>query len=183
MIDERLLRRDEVALVWGIDRREVIEEIYSLKDGKLVLRPEFYDMSGWPEGEAEHYTPILLDCFDRGGWFLGLFDQGGLIGAVVVDSRRFGPRNEWLQLKFLHLSHAYRRRGLGAYLFRLAAAQARRLAGGALYVSATPSRNTVDFYTGLGCQLCEEPDEQLYRLEPEDIHLLYDLKRKCGPNN
>lgn len=175
MIDERLLRRDEVALVWGIDRREVIEEIYSLKDGELVLRPEFYDMSGWPEGEAEHYTPILLDCFDRGGWFLGLFDQGRLIGAVVVDSRRFGPAGEWLQLTFLHLSHAYRRRGLGAHLFRLAVARARQVGAGALYVSATPSRNTVDFYMRLGCRLCEQLDETLYRREPDDIHLLHDL--------
>ncbi|SOC25626.1 predicted N-acetyltransferase YhbS [Alloalcanivorax xenomutans] len=175
MIDERLLCRDEVGLVWGIDRREVIEEIYALKGGELVLRPEFYDMSGWPEGEAEHYTPILLDCFDRGGWFLGLFDQGRLIGAVVLDSCRFGPAGEWLQLTFLHLSHAYRRRGLGAHLFRLAVARARRVEAGALYVSATPSRNTVDFYMRLGCRLCEQPDEALYQREPDDIHLLHAL--------
>ena len=103
----------------------MIEHLYSVEAGQLVLRPEFYDMRGWPEGEAEHYTPILLDCFDRGGWFLGLFDQGRLIGAVVLDPRRLGPERDWLQLKFLHLSHAYRRRGLGAHLFHLAATQAR----------------------------------------------------------
>ena len=140
-----------------------------------MLRPEFYDMRGWPEGEAEHYTPILLDCFDRGGWFLGLFDQGRLIGAVVLDPRRLGPERDWLQLKFLHLSHAYRRRGLGAHLFHLAATQARHLGASALYVSATPSQNTVDFYTRLGCRLCMEPDEELYRLEPEDVHLVFNL--------
>ena len=78
MTEERLLRRDEIPLVWEIDRSEVIEHLYSVEAGQLVLRPEFYDMRGWPEGEAEHYTPILLDCFDRGGWFLGLFDQGRL---------------------------------------------------------------------------------------------------------
>lgn len=121
MTEERLLRRDEIPLVWEIDRSEVIEHLYSVEAGQLVLRPEFYDMRGWPEGEAEHYTPILLDCFDRGGWFLGLFDQGQLIGAVVLDPRRLGPERDWLQLKFLHLSHAYRRRGLGAHLFHLAA--------------------------------------------------------------
>lgn len=123
----------------------MIEHLYSVEAGQLVLRPEFYDMRGWPEGEAEHYTPILLDCFDRGGWFLGLFDQGRLIGAVVLDPRRLGPERDWLQLKFLHLSHAYRRRGLGAHLFHLAATQARHLGASALYVSATPSQNTVDF--------------------------------------
>ena len=40
-----------------------------------------------------------------------------------------------------------------------------------LYVSATPSRHTVDFYTGLGCELLAVPDPELLRLEPEDIHL------------
>lgn len=175
MTEERLLRRDETPLVWEIDRSEVIEHLYSVEAGQLVLRPEFYDMRGWPEGEAEHYTPILLDCFDRGGWFLGLFDQGRLIGAVVLDPRRLGPERDWLQLKFLHLSHAYRRRGLGAHLFHLAATQARHLGASALYVSATPSQNTVDFYMRLGCRLCMEPDEELYRLEPEDVHLVYGL--------
>ncbi len=175
MTEERLLRRDEIPLVWEIDRSEVIEHLYSVEAGQLVLRPEFYDMRGWPEGEAEHYTPILLDCFDRGGWFLGLFDQGRLIGAVVLDPHRLGPERDWLQLKFLHLSHAYRRRGLGAHLFHLAATQARHLGASALYVSATPSQNTVDFYTRLGCRLCMEPDEELYRLEPEDVHLVFNL--------
>ena len=175
MTEERLLRRDEIPLVWEIDRSEVIEHLYSVEAGQLVLRPEFYDMRGWPEGEAEHYTPILLDCFDRGGWFLGLFDLGRLIGAVVLDPRRLGPERDWLQLKFLHLSHAYRRRGLGAHLFHLAATQARHLGASALYVSATPSQNTVDFYMRLGCRLCMEPDEELYRLEPEDVHLVYQI--------
>ncbi|WP_031760861.1 GNAT family N-acetyltransferase, partial [Pseudomonas aeruginosa] len=95
--------------------------------------------------------------------------------AVVLDPRRLGPERDWLQLKFLHLSHAYRRRGLGAHLFHLAATQARHLGASGLYVSATPSQNTVDFYTRLGCRLCMEPDEELYRLEPEDVHLVYGL--------
>jgi hypothetical protein len=29
-----------------------------------MLRPEHFDAQGWPPGEAEKYTPILLDCFD-----------------------------------------------------------------------------------------------------------------------
>ena len=150
----------------------MIEHLYSVEAGQLVLRPEFYDMRGWPEGEAEHYTPILLDCFDRGGWFLGLFDLGRLIGAVVLDPRRLGPERDWLQLKFLHLSHAYRRRGLGAHLFHLAATQARHLAPARFGYAVAEHGG---FYTRLGCRLCMEPDEELYRLEPEDVHLVFNL--------
>jgi hypothetical protein len=75
MLIERELTRDEVELVWSIDRSEVIDNIYYYENGALVLKPEHYDMKGWPRGEAEKYTPILLDCFDRGGWFYGIFDD------------------------------------------------------------------------------------------------------------
>ena len=34
------LERNEIALIWQIDRREVIDNIYYLRDGKLVLEPE-----------------------------------------------------------------------------------------------------------------------------------------------
>src|SRR5512143_966220 len=59
----RALQRDEIPLVWKVDRREIIENIYYLRDGKLVLEPEHYDMQGWSPNEAEHNTPILTDCY------------------------------------------------------------------------------------------------------------------------
>jgi len=67
----RHLTRSEIPYIWQIDRREVIDNIYYLRDGKLILEPEHYDMHGWPPGEPEYYTLILVDCFDRGGYFCG----------------------------------------------------------------------------------------------------------------
>jgi predicted N-acetyltransferase YhbS len=67
----RLLERDEIPLIWQIDRREIVENIHHLRDGKLILVPDYFDIQGWPEDEAEHYTLILLDCYDRGGMFWG----------------------------------------------------------------------------------------------------------------
>lgn len=63
----RLLQRAEIPLIWQIDRREVVENIYFLHDGELILKSDYFDIQGWPPGEAEHYTPILLDCYDRTG--------------------------------------------------------------------------------------------------------------------
>jgi hypothetical protein len=40
-----------------------------------------------------------------------------------------------------------------------------------MYVSATPSLNTVRFYQSLGCRLTELVDPDLFKEEPEDIHL------------
>ena len=146
----RELERDEVARVWTIDRREMVDNVYTFEHGELVLRPETYDMQGWPSGEPELYTPILMDCFDRGGVFLGAFDEGGLIGVVALDSVFIGRGKDQLQLKFLHVSRSHRRKGLGRLLFEQAVERARKLGARRLYISATPSENTVDSYLHLG---------------------------------
>lgn len=171
MISGRILKRDEVKGVWAIDRSEVIDAVYYLENGALVLKPEHYDMQGWPRGAAEKYTPVLEACYDRGGWFYSLFDNERLIGVAVLESRFIGKNRDQLQLKLLHLSHAYRNRGLGKQLFELAKDEARRRGARQLYISATPSEHTIDFYLGLGCRVTTEPDPELFELEPEDIHL------------
>jgi predicted N-acetyltransferase YhbS len=171
VIAGRELLREEIEQVWNIDRSEVIENIYLFENGTLVPRPQHYDVSGWPPGEAEKYTPILLDCFDRGGWFYGAFDHAKLIGTVVLESKRIGKHKDQLQLKFLHVSSSYRNRGLGTHLFELARATAFERGARRLYISATPSMNTVNFYLRLGCAVTAEPDPELFELEPEDTYL------------
>jgi predicted N-acetyltransferase YhbS len=175
MITTKSLSRDEVREVWSLDRTETIDGIYYLESGALVLKQEHYDMRGWPPGEAEKYTPVLESCFDRGGWFRGLFDNHRLIGVAVLDSRFIGRNSDELQLKFLHISSGYRRQGLGRYLFDLARAEARRRGAWQMYISATPSEHTIDFYLRLGCMFASEPDPDLFDLEPDDIHLECDL--------
>jgi predicted N-acetyltransferase YhbS len=171
----RDLLREEVELVWTIDRSEVIDNVYGLEQGSLVLRPEHHDVRGWPAGEAEKYTPILLDCFDRGGWFHGLFDAAQLAAAAVLDLEPIGELRDRLQLKFLHVGREYRNRGLGARLFELARKTACARGARRLYVSATPSEHTIDFYLRRGCTPARQPDAELFALEPEDIHLECDV--------
>jgi predicted N-acetyltransferase YhbS len=167
----RLLLRAEIQQVWNIDRSEVIDGIYHLENGTLVLRPQPLVVTGWPPGEAEKYTPILLDCFDRGGWFYGEFDGVRMVGVVVLESRFIGARKDQLQLEFLHVSASYRNSGLGRRLFELARSIARERGARRLYISATPSRNTTNFYLRLGCTVAAQPDRELFEREPEDLHL------------
>lgn len=169
----RALSRAEIEQIWQIDRREVIEAVYGLVDRQLVLRPEYYDMAGWPPGEAEKYTPILQESYDRGGVFFGAFDDGCLIGAVVLENKFIGQSRDQLQLSLLHVSRDYRGRGLGRRLFDLAKEQARQMGARRLYISATPSEHTVNFYLRCGCTLAAIPDAELFEREPEDIHLEY----------
>jgi hypothetical protein len=45
-----------------------------------------------------------------------------------------------------------------------------------MYVSATPSESAVGFYLKHGFRLAIEPIPELFEEEPEDIHMLLDLK-------
>ena len=175
MIAYRELIREEIERIWTIDRREVIENVFHLENGRLVLRPEHYDMQGWPPGEPELYTPHLYKSFDRGGWFCGAFDGATLVGVAILDNKFIGRDKDQLQLKFLHVSRDYRGLGLGRQLFDLARDKARERGAKRLYISATPSEKTVNFYLMRGAVVTNEPDPDLFELEPEDIHLECDI--------
>lgn len=169
----RPLQREEISRIWQIDRREIVQNIYYLRDGELILKPDYFDIQGWPPGETEHYTPILLDCYERGGMFWGAFEGDVLIGTAILESNFLGMQQDTLQLKFLHVSRDVRKQGLGRRLFNIAAEKAKALGAKKLYISATPSENTVNYYLHLGCVLASEIDPELFALEPEDIHLEY----------
>lgn len=171
----RPFERDELPLLWSIDRAERIGGLYSLVGGELVLAPKQIDAKGWPPGEPERDGAILLDCFDRGGSFYGAFEGATLFGAVVLESRFIGRAKDLLQMKFLHVSAPRRGFGLGVALFDRAVARARELGARGLYVSATPSENTIRFYLRRGCRVTADVDPDLFALEPEDIHLELDL--------
>ncbi|HEX6036071.1 MAG TPA: GNAT family N-acetyltransferase [Anaerolineales bacterium] len=171
----RLLQREQIPLIWQIDRREIVEKKYYLDNGELVLKPDYFDIQGWPPGEAEQYTPILLDCYDRGGTFWGAFEHETLVGVAILESKFIGSQQDTLQLKFLHVSRDYRKRGIASTLFNLAVEKAKTLGAEKLYISATPSEHTVNYYMRLGCILATEIDPELFALEPEDIHLEYTL--------
>ncbi|HKJ24582.1 MAG TPA: GNAT family N-acetyltransferase [Myxococcota bacterium] len=171
----RELAREEIDLVWSIDRSEEVENVYRLEGAALVLVPERHDVRGWPPGEPEHYAPILLDGLDHGGTAWGAFDGGALVGAAVLERRFIGSEGDTLQLKFLHVGRGQRGTGLGLALFERAVERARALGARRLYVSSTTSENTVRFYLRRGFRPAREVDPDLHALEPEDVHLTLDL--------
>lgn len=169
----RVLTRDEVELIWTIDRSEVHHYTYEVREGELVRVPNHFAVPGWRPDAAAKETPVLLDCFDRGGTFVGVFDAEALIGMSVLEGARVGRGRDQMQLAYLYVSRTYRGRGVGMQLFDAAVSFAREAGAKALYVSAAPTENTVDFYLNRGCVLAPEPDPALLAAEPDDIHLVY----------
>jgi GNAT superfamily N-acetyltransferase len=79
----------------------------------------------------------------------------------------------WYTLpKYLYVSRSHRQQGIGRALFREAQAIAHARGAQALYISATPTENTVNFYRRCGAVVSTTPDPELYALEPDDIHLV-----------
>lgn len=172
----RSLTRAELPALWTIDRRERVDEVYAVVDGQLTLRREFYDTRGWPDGEPESQAPLLLACFERGGIFRGVFEGNRLVAASVLDSAPVGDWPTLRQMAFLHVSHDWRGHGLASALYERCLADVQALGGEGLYISATSTRRTVDFYLTKGARLAPRPDSSLYRLEPEDIHLIHPVR-------
>jgi GNAT superfamily N-acetyltransferase len=168
----RQLARHEIETIWTIDRSEVHHHVYQLHDDNLVLTPAYFEIPGWPPGRIEHDTPLLYACFDRGGAFVGMFHDAKLIGVAVVDSVALGAAGDQLQLKYLYVSRDYRRHGVGTRLFHEASAIAHTRGATSLYISATPTENTVNFYQRCGAVVTLTPDPELYVQEPDDIHLV-----------
>lgn len=170
----RDLTRDEIDLVWTIDRSEVNHHIFKVVDGRLTLVPAYFEIPGWHPEMIETDTIKLSDCFDRGGIFRGAFDRDALIGVSVVDTKRIESAPDHLQLLYLYVSRSARGQGVGRKLFAEAAEAARALRARALYISAVPTENTINFYLRLGAVLAN-PDPELFAAEPDDVHLTYPL--------
>ncbi len=170
-IEYRTLLPKEVDRVEEIDRTEVIDHIYYLRDGKLVLEDEHWEMRGWPPGDIEPIKGRLRECMDRGGMGWGAFDGDLLVGIAALDGKWLGSAGKTLQMYFLHVSHCYREMGIGTQLSGLAMERARVMGAETMYISGLPSLNTISFYQGLGADLASEVDPVLFEQEPEDIHM------------
>ncbi|MBN1784696.1 MAG: GNAT family N-acetyltransferase [Candidatus Bathyarchaeota archaeon] len=167
----RTISRSEVEQIKKINRSEIVDKIYYLDSGQLKLKNVFYNIKCWKANELEKNVEHLYKIYDRGGYIVGCFEGDKLVGVAGLDSELFGKNREYLQLYFLHVDSKYRKTGIGKKLLNKVSLFAKNLMAKKLYISATPSQNTVDFYLNLGCQLVLELNPTLYQLEPKDIHL------------
>jgi GNAT superfamily N-acetyltransferase len=126
---------------------------------------------GWKAGQPESDTPRLVADVERGGKAWAAFDGDVIAGAVVIDVRPVGVARDLIQMDWLHVSRDYRGTGLGSMFMGKARDLARERGAAGIYISATPSENTVNFYRAQGATLVPEPDAELFKHEPEDIHL------------
>jgi len=168
----RSLDSGELARIGEIDRTEAIDTLYVYEEGALrEVRGDFsapaWDRVGTGQHSVAAQRAELGRYVEKGAVCIGALDER-LIGiGVVLPHLRPGVA----QLAYLFVSDGHRGEGVGTTLTRELERLAREAGSRSMVVSATPSRNTVDFYRRRGYELMAEPLPELYELEPEDIHL------------
>lgn len=173
-IETRELGTDGIELIRKIDRSEHIDTLYTVEDGRLDSESVDFDVPPWDaEGDGDHSSARRVAEFrpivESGATLLGAFIDDQFAGIAIVDPT-FEGTTAWFA--FLHVSRAYRRRGVASALWT-AGTQIAAVAGAtSVYVSATPSGSAVGFYTSRGCRLVDEPHPALFAKEPEDVHLI-----------
>jgi len=174
-LDYRLLEEPELKLLGKIDRKEIVKEVYYFRGNKLEIINEFHNIEGWNLKELHDYINRLQDIYDRNGAIYGAFDNNRIVGLGALESKFIGRNNDQLKLDMLYISNSYRKKGIGKNLMNLMSKRAKELGGKSLYISATPFKNTVDFYFAIGAKLTNKINKDLYELEPYDIHMILEL--------
>ncbi len=172
MISIRHMKSSELDRIAEIDRSEHVTQCYVYKDGALELRDVDWQVPRWTADELEASMRAWRPFVDRGGTMLGAFVGRALVGFAIYHPRL---TEDMAQYAVLYVSKDYRRQGIGSALTERVIGLAR--AGGArkLYVSATPSVATVEFYRSHGFEPTGEPNQALLELESEDIHMTMEL--------
>jgi len=173
----RSLQSSEIDLIWQqISRRELITQMYIQNQQRLELVDCFFDVQHWDSYHLENDPPKLKQLYEQGSIFIGAFDAAEkLVGVSVVSNQIIADYPNAKLLHYFYVDADHQGQGIGAKLMQAAKQSAKQLCANQLYISATPSRRTVDFYIKHGAQPLSLPDQQLWQLEPEDIHLLCTL--------
>lgn len=172
-VEIRNLVRSELRRVGEIDRTERIEVLFEQHGTELVPRRGTRDAPAWSPQHGDGHTVdaqrrALLHYADAGGIARGAFSNQRLVGIGVVVPH---IRPATAQLAYLHVSNGFRSAGVGSRLSVDLEHIALSAGDTEIIVSATPSENTVRFYTSQGYRPMAQPLPELLELEPEDIHM------------
>jgi GNAT superfamily N-acetyltransferase len=168
----RDLSSAELEQLASIDRAEHIDGHYVLAGGALLFVPEEVEATSWSPSEVDDRVGRLRELHGAGGSVVGSWVDDRLVALASLDARPVTHTPRVLKLDMLYVDAAHRRQGFARRLVALISERAMEAQAVALYISATPTRNTVDAYLRMGAVLADPPDPHLFELEPEDIHLL-----------
>jgi GNAT superfamily N-acetyltransferase len=166
------MNSSELERITEIDRSEHVTQYYVHKDGGLERKDVDWKVARWSADELEANMEAWQPLVDRGGVLLGAFEAADLVGFAIYRPHL----TEYMgQFAVLYVNRDSRHQGIGSTLTEEVIGLAREDGARKLYVSATPSVATVEFYRSRGFEVTSEPNPELLELEPEDVHMTMEL--------
>ena len=168
--------QDQIWLINRIDRSETVDKVYYHRDGQLVLEDEHFEISNdwWlTEEVVKNLQPRVESIAENGGYVLGAFDERRIVGICALDSQFFSKKR--LNIDIMFVNRRYRGKGIGTKFMEMLKEEAINREAKQLYVSATPSENTVNFYRKFGFKVAKKVEPELFEREPEDIHMTLNI--------
>lgn len=168
MISLREMSGDEAERVGELDVSEDGSVLFNQTGERIEKYNAEWHRPRWDAAKCGSIAEGIISDLESGGVMLGAFDGELLVGVGVL---RYRLEEGVAELSGLWVSRDYRRRGiarqLASEIFRLAKEDGAR----EIYVSATPSESAVGFYVGQGFRPTDRVNDELFRQEPEDIHM------------
>lgn len=168
MVFIRQLQDADLHQLHEIDVSEHITLVYRLVDGRLKPEEHDWHRPAWDEASWQQQMTVWRDTL-KPDVLLGAFVGDQVVGLA---SLRYRLSPNMAQLTTLHVGQAFRRQGVASDLLQAVIALAQESGAEAIYVSASPSESAVGFYLSHGFRPTTAPDPEMYKLEPEDIHMI-----------
>ena len=146
-----------------------------MRNGRLTLHDDHQDIPDWKPQEKACRVERIRRRLSEGAAVYGALDGTRLVGMAILNRNPMESDRNMVNLSGLWVSKGYRGIGVGTQLVALIKDDARRLGAKYLYVSATPSENTIRFYTSVGFLPTAQADPEMYAREPDDIHMRMSL--------
>lgn len=177
-IEFKELSREDiyVNLLDNFNRYQKVTKCWQNKNGNWAIIDAEYT-EDWDKDKKDSVINLFTNIIDeKKGYVFGAFETNNLIGFSVLLNKKFGAEEQYIQLKFLHVSLDFRHKGIGKKLFELCTEKAKSIETENTYISANASMDTIKFYFSLGCEDAMEINKEIAEEEPYDRQLEYKIK-------
>jgi N-acetylglutamate synthase-like GNAT family acetyltransferase len=155
-------------------RYQEVKKCYRKENDNWILKDIAF-IENWDKNKIEQVINEFPKIINDGGYVFGAYDNNKLIGFATLINRKFGSKNQYIQLDNMQVSFGYRNKGIGKRLFELCIKKAKEIGIEKIYISANSSEETQKFYMGVGCKDADEINKELFEKEPFDRHMEYTI--------
>ncbi|MDM5314538.1 GNAT family N-acetyltransferase [Fictibacillus sp. b24] len=157
-------------LLDSFKRYQETKNVWYLEEDELKTKDDYF-IDDWSADKKKLVIDELRLCVTNNGIVAGAFDGEKLVGFASVESERFGSKNQYVELPYIHVSSEARGLGIGKKLFEICCKESKKLGAEKLYIAAHPSIESQAFYDAVGCKRASEINVDVLKKEPLDIQL------------